>query len=219
MAKGQASGLTTDLLREIESVINQITGVIASRLVTDRSGKLIEIHVLYDGKRAPKYLAQDIQTLLTSRWNLTIDKNIISIARIGQKEKSPQAMRVQICGIETCSRGLISEVSVELGFNGQTKRGTAAGADTVANKMRLVATAVLNSLAQFLPDTCHLILEGTAIERVAHNDVVVSCVTILYPNRQETLLGTCIIERDLILATVRATLDSLNRRFAVLAAG
>ncbi len=218
MAKGQSCSLTTDFLREIESVINQISGVVSSRLVTDRGGTLVEIHVLYDGKRAPKFVAQDIQTLLTSRWNITIDKKIISIAQIGNKEKTPKSLRLQICGVEMRNRGLVSEVSVELGLNGQVKRGTAAGPDTVTNKMRIVANAVLNSLAQYLPDTCQLVLESTSIERVAHNDVIVACVTILYPNRQETLLGTCIVERDLVLATVRATLDSLNRRFAVLAA-
>ncbi|MBO8126718.1 MAG: hypothetical protein H0Z38_05720 [Firmicutes bacterium] len=217
MAATESISVNSELIREIEAVINHLSGVIASKVVTDRKGSIVEIHVLYEGKRAPKYVAQDIQSVLETRWNLSIDKKIISVAQVGKNRKPQKPLRLQIHELETRSKGLNFEVAVELALNGTVKRGAASGPDTTSNKMRIVAGSTLDAVSQFLPDDYQLALETTGIERVGHLDVVVVVVKILSPRHHETLVGTCVVERDLIMSTVKATLDSLNRRFEILA--
>ena len=206
------SGITT----EIERAIAQIVGVISAKLVVAADKGIVEIHVLYAGDRAPKYLAQDIQSLLAARWDIAINKNVISIAQVKEQDQYIPALRFQIESIETKDQKLTSQVSVEFKAGEVTKKGSAVGPLTALNKMRITAEACLNAVVQFLPEEHKLILEAVSIEKVGESEVAVVGVTILTPNQEQTLVGTCKIHRDLVLATTKSVLDALNRRLEIL---
>lgn len=217
MLAGSAAKISGELLTEVESEITRLNGVLAAKCVTSAAGGFSEIHLLHQGKRPAKYVAQDVQSLLEARWNLAVDKRIISVAQMGTEEKKPKPLRLQIMGVETKRNGVTSEIAVELGTDKTVQRGTASGPETPSNRMRLVANASLDALTRFLPAGHSLLLEATSIEKVGRREVAVVCITLITPDHEETLMGTCAINRDLVLSTVKATLDALNRRLGKLA--
>lgn len=66
---------------QIDSLLETLTGVVRARVRPDeKGGQLREIHVLSDGALAPKQIVRNIETLLKTAFDLTIDHRIVSIA-------------------------------------------------------------------------------------------------------------------------------------------
>ena len=66
---------------QIDTLLETLTGVVRARVRPDANGRqLREIHVLSDGALAPKQIVRNIETLLKTAFDLTIDHRIVSIA-------------------------------------------------------------------------------------------------------------------------------------------
>jgi hypothetical protein len=66
---------------QIDTLLETLTGVVRARVRPDEKGRqLREIHVLSDGALAPKQIVRNIETLLKTAFDLTIDHRIVSIA-------------------------------------------------------------------------------------------------------------------------------------------
>jgi hypothetical protein len=66
---------------QIDTLLETLTGVVRARVRPDENGRqLREIHVLSDGALAPKQIVRNIETLLKTAFDLTIDHRIVSIA-------------------------------------------------------------------------------------------------------------------------------------------
>jgi hypothetical protein len=70
---------------QIDNLLETLTGVVRARVRPDENGhQLREIHVLSDGALAPKQIVRNIETLLKTAFDLTIDHRIVSIAVLKQ---------------------------------------------------------------------------------------------------------------------------------------
>lgn len=70
---------------QIDTLLETLTGVVRARVRPDDKGRqLREIHVLSDGALAPKQIVRNIETLLKTAFDLTIDHRIVSIAVLKQ---------------------------------------------------------------------------------------------------------------------------------------
>jgi hypothetical protein len=81
---------TLDTTR-IDQLLETLTGVVRARVRgADDGSRLTEIHILSDGALPPKQIVRNIETLLRTAFDLTIDHRIVSIAVL--KEDSPLAV-------------------------------------------------------------------------------------------------------------------------------
>ncbi|WP_370328424.1 hypothetical protein [Euzebya sp.] len=101
------------------------------------------------------------------------------------------------------------EVEVTLEYHAATFRGTARGDVTQVDELALVASAAVDAVMGIRPDGHHL----RTVQR-HHVQGASDVVTVLLDHDaswQPSLVGTALVERDAREATVRATLDALNR--------
>jgi hypothetical protein len=77
---------------QIDTLLETLTGVVRARVRPDDKGhQLREIHVLSDGALAPKQIVRNIETLLKTAFDLTIDHRIVSIAVLKQGAEVEEA--------------------------------------------------------------------------------------------------------------------------------
>lgn len=213
MPEAENGRLDRETVVAIEKTMLQVPGVGSVRLVVDEAGEIQEIHALTDASRAPKQVARDFESLLLARFGVRINHRKISIAQLGDEPKPlGPPPRLTIRALELRNEGLHTSVRVELADLVQVGTGTAEGPSSVTNRLRLVAAATLRALEAFTGDSVQYVLEDVRIERVARREVIVSCVSLIGPKGEESLLGTCQVGRDETEATIRATLSALNRR-------
>ena len=67
---------------QIEDVVRQLKDVVSARAVLGSSGRVDELHVLVNPKRAPKQVARDIESAVRAHLDFTLDYKKISIAQI-----------------------------------------------------------------------------------------------------------------------------------------
>ncbi|MBA2530441.1 MAG: hypothetical protein H0V19_10890 [Euzebyales bacterium] len=123
-------------------------------------------------------------------------------------------------GLVEDRRELDSTVEVTLVHAGRRAVGRAEGLATNQASIRSAATATLSALRSFLPEGIRIQLDWLEVaERAGPDrpDVVLSAVTWLTRQGEETFVGSAIVGPDVREAAVRATLDALNRRLACLA--
>lgn len=66
---------------EVDRLLQTLTGVVRARVrLAESTNGLTEIHVLSDGSIAPKQIVRNIETLLKTAFDVSIDHRIVSIA-------------------------------------------------------------------------------------------------------------------------------------------
>ncbi|MFN3282831.1 MAG: hypothetical protein ACK40Q_01165, partial [Pseudothermotoga sp.] len=77
-------------VKKLESIISQISGVTAVRVVPD-GDNLREIHVIADSAKNPKQIVRDVETAILASTGLRIDRKIISVAQMaGEVRTRPE---------------------------------------------------------------------------------------------------------------------------------
>lgn len=200
-------------LRDIEGVSIQADG-----------GEIREVHVLTTSTRPAKQIVRDVQTLLLTRFDHTIDHRIVSIAYADAKPAAPAAPapapapprpatadRVRFVSANLFVSGPRVQAQVELKWRGMLKMGNASGWSTRDGADRLVASATIAALQEFLDEGQALGFEGLSIARVGRNEVAVVSLDLIAHRDHKNLVGSCAIEQDRQQAIVLATLAALNR--------
>ena len=67
--------------KDIEQLVNQVQGVISSRVV-QQGEEVVEIHVLTDTSRAPKQLVRDIESAILVKLGQQIDYKPVSYTHL-----------------------------------------------------------------------------------------------------------------------------------------
>jgi hypothetical protein len=75
--------------KKLESIVTGIHDVTGCRIVLDAQGRIAEIHVTADTDRDPRFIARDVNTLLTVKSGLDIDYRKISVARVSEPKPAP----------------------------------------------------------------------------------------------------------------------------------
>ncbi|MBN2171650.1 MAG: hypothetical protein JW819_10070 [Candidatus Krumholzibacteriota bacterium] len=100
--------------KKLESIVTGIHDVTGCRIVLDAQGRIAEIHVTADTDRDPRFIARDVNTLLTVKSGLDIDYRKISVARVSEpKPAPPEEAAVETKADETGEADEVDDEDVE----------------------------------------------------------------------------------------------------------
>jgi hypothetical protein len=209
----QKQNVTETALQEL---INDIEGIVSSKVKLDDTGNLVEIHALADKSRNAKQIVRDIQSAVTAKFDLEIDHRIISIAQLSCDGVVQRDMRIVFKGMEVASKGLEIDVKVILSHGDKDYFGSQKGINTTTSINRTIAQATLKALSDFLNIGEIFVVEDVGTLNIAKTNVVVVAVTCVDKNGEQLLIGSSMNLGDIKEAVVKATLDAVNRRIAKL---
>jgi hypothetical protein len=210
-------------------------GVEGVYIQTDED-EIREIHILSTSRRPAKMLVRDVQTLLATRFNTKPDHRVISVAYVApgeaaprpaetrapeapepapaaepQRRAAPPESRIRFEGVNVYVSGPKAHAQVELNWKGLSRMGSASGWSTREAAHRLIASATLAAVKEFLDEDLALSVDEAQVVRLGREDVIVVSLALLTHRQQKTLAGCCSLGGDAQQAVVLATLAALNR--------
>ena len=208
---------------DVEATISRMRGVASSRVVTDSSGEIVEVHVVADESRHPKQLGRDIESALLSEFDIRIDHRKISIAQLRGMEDVPTDVRLKFLNIEYSLDRTTARARVSVGYGDESYTGAAAlSAGGKGEQAELVARATLEAVQEFLRSSnvnggpVGLELRDLCESQVNGSAVLTVTVRLMMEKGEEELVGSALVRDDPWRAAASATLDSLNRRLSML---
>lgn len=193
----------------------QIPDVKAARLVTDHSGKPLEVHIVAGGQKSAKQLVRDVQTVSMATFGLDLDHRIVSIVQFqngdGRKEK-PSERRPSIEEITTETRASTSRVKVGLSMEGKLSTGEAEGITSAESLLRIAATATMDAIKGFLPGDSWMAIEHVGVQPAGLQEVAIATISLGTPRGPVRLSGSAVVTSQPTEAVARAMLDAVNRR-------
>jgi hypothetical protein len=200
-------------ISDIRKAIEGIKSVESCGIVTDENDHIEEIHIVADYNRSAKQISRDIQSLMISRFSVDIDHRKISIAQLRDVDLEKSAeFRLKLKTIEQSVSGSKSEVKVVLEKDDSEFEAMVSGNCTKFNTQRILSTATLKAIENFLEKDDIFTFEDVKVVNVADSDIAVVSVVIMESGQEKRLFGCSQIKRDLNEAVVRATLDAINRK-------
>ena len=208
---------------DVEATISRMRGVVSSRVVTDSKGEIVEVHVVADESRHPKQLGRDIESALLSEFDIRIDHRKISIAQLRGMEDAPTDVRLKFLSIDYSLDRTTARARVSVGHGDESYTGAAAlSAGAKGEQAELVARATLEAVQEFLRSSnvnggpLGLELRDLCKSQVNGSPVLTVTVRLMMEKGEEELVGSALVRDDPWRAAASATLDSLNRRLAML---
>lgn len=217
---------------QIDTLLETLTGVVRARVRPDENGRqLREIHVLSDGALAPKQIVRNIETLLKTAFDLTIDHRIVSIAVLKDRAEVEETSR-EAPAPERRSRKLVPgstarvvfhrlrvvqddalkcTAHVELKLGDIIFEGSHRDTDTPEARVYAAARAVIEALEYLTEKEMAFYLAGLEQIRVYEERLLVVLVEARRGRHRMRMVGTAAVKDDLHEAAVRAVLDAVNR--------
>jgi len=216
-------------LRDVEGVSLQLEG-----------GEIREVHVLTRSRRPAKQIVRDVQTVLLTRFNRSIDYRVVSVAftktepaagessmggtleAAAAPEDGPRAAsepeferagaeRIRFGSVNLFVSGPRAQAQVELRWKGLARMGGATGWSTRDGAHRLIAQATLAAVQEFLDGEVAFGHPEVDFVRLGRRRMVLVALSLLAHRQEKVLVGCCAIEQDVPQAVVLATLAALNR--------
>ncbi len=203
--------------RAIEARIKKLAGVLSSRVITNRAGAILEIHVVAAPGRGPKQILRDIESTLLADEGIRIDRRKVSIAQL-EGGPSPEAepastnggsCRLRFLSIRSTLTPMEGKIEVTLGRENLQGFGKASFALSSGSE-RAVAEATLRAVERFIREGRFEVLNVENRPVGAHRGVFVH-VEYNLSGRVVPLIGSALVHRDLNLAALHASLDAVNR--------
>jgi hypothetical protein len=212
----------TSDLRELEDELCRLAGVHAVRIVGDRSGRPVEVHVLADPSKPAKQTVRDVRAVAQTMFGIELDHRIVSVAQLNTNDQNTPVgielprgeTRARIGSINVEAVGLRAQVRVVLTANEREHTGYAEGSIASAARPQLVAAAALDAVRQAEPAAEAIHITSAEISRVGSNRVAVVTVVYVDPPTELVVSGSAVVRRDRDDAVARALLDATNRRLA-----
>lgn len=225
-------------LGELEDALRRIPGVAAARLVSDKDGKPIEVHILASLERHPKQIVRDVQSVAQAGFDEEIDRRIVSVVQLDgpvlgvagdadiDADDEPASngnghsvaidlTRVVVDGVAINRNGPRATAQVRLGRRGAQALGTADGAATNSLLPALVVRATIDALSFLEANAGRLEVEAATVQSVGARSVALVSLILLSASAEEQLLGAAMVRQaGFEDAVVRAVLNAVNRRLA-----
>jgi hypothetical protein len=207
-------------LRDLEDELCRLAGVVAVRVVGDRVGRPIEVHVLADQTKPPKQTVRDVRALAQTVFGMEIDHRIVSVAQLDEGQSpddaAPKAAtgapRVRVVTVSVEVQGVRAGVRVTLADGELEHTGFAEGSAASVARPHLVAAAALDALRQLDPRADAIHIDAAQVTRVAASRVAVVTVVYVEPPLELFVSGSAVVRQDRDEAVARALLDATNRR-------
>ncbi len=201
--------LRLDDLTELENLIEKLDSVYSAKLTADKDGNLCEIHVLSDKSKSPKQISRDIQSAIAARTGHEIEHRIISIAQVEEDAVSGPE-RLRISGLEISSFEGAFSATVTLTDKKDDYRGKASEPNAVSSRRKVLATASLNAVHDYMKSCPFSLLDVQKI-RIAGSDEINVAVHYCSHGNDRLLTGTAMVADDEYSAVIKATLNAINR--------
>ena len=210
-------------LRELEDELCRLTGVHAVRVVGDRSGRPVEVHVLADPSKPAKQTVRDVRAVAQTMFGIELDHRIVSVAQLNTNEQNTP-VGIELPRAE--ARARVGSINVEaLGLRAQVRVVLVrprARATPVTRRVRSRARRRPSSsppprsmrCARRLPAAEAIHITSAEISRIGTNRVAVVTVVYVDPPTELVVSGSAVVRRDRDDAVARALLDATNRRLA-----
>jgi hypothetical protein len=202
-----------------EQAIKQVRSVIATRIKANALNEIEEIHVLANSKRNPKQIVRDIESILSTQFDMEIDHKKVSIVQLDSDDEAAEQIsrkedkiRPKLVSVSLRTLDTKAEAKVELSVQGEIKEGTSSGTSTTSNKLRLFVDATIHALSGFLMDKLIFATEEVSISRLGKHQVAQVAISLITPYGEQTLVGCAIVKNDEREAVVKASLDAVNRK-------
>ncbi|MGI6162406.1 MAG: hypothetical protein ACOYEQ_00565 [Bacillota bacterium] len=209
-------------VKDVEELLVCLPGIQKARVVVNDWGAIEEIHILTGLDRSPKQIVRDVQSALKAQWDITVDRRKVSVAQVKTSLPASQG-RLRYVGLEVKSdaRTSKSEVCVTLERSQEDQVATYSGkveADgTEISLLSGVAQATCLAVNLTIEPPNAFFVDDVNLVSVGHKKAVAVLVGLVTPKRNhEELLGSALVRREAREASVRATLDAMNRRLEVL---
>ncbi|WP_366923802.1 hypothetical protein MFMK1_000715 [Metallumcola ferriviriculae] len=206
--------LNENLVAEMEDVINQVDGVLSSRIIWAEE-EISEVHVLSSKGRNPKQLVRDIETVLQVRGGINVDHKKISIAQVSQGKQS--FIRPKLTNVNVESANITAVVRVSIKHEEETFTAEVEGAKSEKNVLRLAAQATLVALEQAISADIRFAVDQVMVMPVEMSQLVSVSVTAVTSAGEDNLLGSAYARGNAREAACKAALDAVNRRLLRLA--
>ncbi len=196
---------------ELEKLINKLSGVILSKVVSDARGDVTEVHILANFHRSPKQIVRDVQSLSATSFNLNLEHRIISVAQIADDSMLEIGIRLKINDFEVSWSDNKVTMSVTLSGVDRLAKGIAVGMNTAPSRNMAAAKACISALHEFLKLECVFDVIDIQKLRIAGQDSFSVAVSYSDKGEDQVLLGSSIVHDGEYNAILCATLDAVNR--------
>jgi hypothetical protein len=202
--------------RELEESITRLESVDAARVVTE-GPRVTEVHVIAAPGKPAKQVVRDIQSLAMARYGATIDRRVISVVQISPTDLAGGASnRPALIGVREEPNGTRTTLKVTLRLDDEDRTGTAAGPAVASMRSRLIGEATIDAVERTYEGVPPLALDAVNTTIVGSRRVIVAVVVSAGEAGGEHLtVGSALSHGDDGEATVKAVLDALNRRIAL----
>ncbi len=195
----------------IENNLEKLDSVISCKIILGENDLIDEIHIVSNGKRNPKQLCRDIQSILIATHKLNIDYKKISIAQITDNTLGKLENRLKIKALSFNNEGSRASVKVSLSNTVDTYENSLMGINSVRNIERMLVNATLKNIEEALGYEETFILEDVRTIPVSSEKAVLVVIMCIVDENEQKLCGSCLIKTDYKEAIVKATLDAINR--------
>jgi len=196
---------------DIEAAVSRVRGVRHVKVTLAEDGSPREIHVVATDERRGKDVARDIETVCAARLGMAIDHRQISVACL--EEDEPTRLCIDEIGV-VVSRDRL-RVRVVLAAGDLRFEGQASGPNLDSTRGRLLAEAGLEAMEQYLNGSCTLVLDQLVDFVEGRWRGLLASVILTGPWGEEMLLGCVLAGNDPVKDPLKAVLNALNRRIAV----
>jgi hypothetical protein len=214
-------------MTDAENGIRGLADVEDAKILVE-DGEVREVHVISGSRKPAKLIVKDVVGLIWTRYNRRIDHRIVGVVRVrAQGNGAPRietgpvleeaapvledASRIRFGSVNLYMDGARAQAQVELRWKGVLRMGSASGWCSREGSHRLVATATLAALQEFLDDDIALGVEGVRVVQMGGHEVAIVGLALLTHRQEKLLTGCCTVGRDLPQAVVLASLSALNR--------
>ncbi len=200
------------MTKSIEQFLIKIQSVIGSKVIMDENNKIEEIHIISDLRRNPKQILRDVEAVLMSEFDQSVDYKKISIAQVkGDLVKTERDPRIKLKSIEYGNCGTSIDITITLEKFSENYSSKISGIKTTSNVMRLAGMATLQAIENYLGIHEVFVFEDSKEVDLSTVKIIAVNITSIYHNREETYIGTAKVGTDINEAVTRATLDAVNR--------
>lgn len=200
-------------MKDMEQVLLKVRSVIGAKVTVDGEGNIEEIHIVANLRRSTTQIMRDVESIMLSEYNRTLDNRKISIVQVKSEwNAEEQDVRLKLKTIEYSNDGSSIDVSIILEKNEGQYACTQSGIKTETNVMRLAGTATLRAIEEYLGIKEVFVFEECREMFLSGMRIIIVTIASIANEQEELFIGTAQVKSDLNEAVARATLDALNRQ-------
>lgn len=183
-------------------------------ILDDGSGQNFEVQVFTKAGIEERKVRQEVARILSQHGRMQSTSRVFVFQFAGSDRETKALRRPVIAKIGLTSTGPNAEAEVNLVLDGKESAGLGSGPRT-SYSLRVVAATTLEAAQAFLGSKGLFALEGASVVEVLERQVVLVLVNSALGNGDIVLGAALVGESPIHEATVRATLDAVNRHLSL----